>query len=192
MSILNLRLRTWTWACEFARPGRNQADRCSTFLHLRAHVFRRLKASQMNLWEETRFGTSLTCFWKTPSHHSWEDLIRAFSRLKWSWERGTLLFVFLACLQSGTGKIPENISKFARRQFSRDRSFTKDLAGKLRVWFKFASGKSQKLTSKFHTFGNGCVAMLNYQRILYMCHNYGVYSPNMLNNGSVRSVSDQT
>ena len=118
--------------------------------------------------------------------------IRAFSRLKWSWERGTLLFVFLACLQSGTGKIPENISKFARRQFSRDRSFTKDLAGKLRVWFKFASGKSQKLTSKFHTFGNGCVAMLNYQRILYMCHNYGVYSPNMLNNGSVRSVSDQT
>ena len=52
--------------------------------------------------------------------------------------------------------------------------------------------KSQKLTSKFHTFGNGCVAMLNHQRILYVCHNYGVYSPNMLNNGSVRSVSDQT
>ena len=54
------------------------------------------------------------------------------------------MFVFLVLLQSGTGKIPENISKLARRQFSRDRSFTKDLAAKLRVWLKFASGKKSE------------------------------------------------
>ena len=52
--------------------------------------------------------------------------------------------MFLVLLQSGTGKIPENISKLARRQFSRDRSFTKDLAAKLRVWLKFASGKKSE------------------------------------------------
>ena len=123
---------------------------------------------------------------------SWEDLDQGLFKAEVKLGKRKP-FVCVSCFtQSGTGKIPENISKLARRQFSRDRSFTKDLAGKLRVWFKFASGKSQKLTSKFHTFGNGCVAMLNHQRILYMCHNYGVYSPNMLNNGSVRSVSDQT
>lgn len=29
---------------------------------------------RLRKWEETHFGTSLTLFWKTPSHHSWEDL----------------------------------------------------------------------------------------------------------------------
>jgi hypothetical protein len=61
--------------------------------------------------------------------------------------------VFLVLLQSGTGKIPENISKLARHQFSRDRSFTKDLAAKLRVWLKFASGKKSEADFEISQLG---------------------------------------
>ena len=143
MSTLNLRLGTWTWACEFNLVGlvgtkRIVVPRLCTWEHMFLVMWRLRK------WEETHFGTSLTLFWKTPSHHSWEDLDQGLFKAEVKLGKRKP-FVCVSCFtQSGTGKIPENISKLARRQFSRDRSFTKDLAAKLRVWLKFASGKKSE------------------------------------------------